>query len=596
MATSTTLARGSLRGAAHQAPAPALTFAQHRAAITQLLVVDAECVLSVDRDRVAMLWNPRTAECIERYDLPANAIVGSACAPRRGGYAYVVVDGDALTVHALDDHRTELARIAVTGQITHALCTADLSRVLISYGDRLFLLSLADGKQLADGDVSSQSWSPEVLAIHEQPDGRAFVVRYFHIGMDMYPGDGEKHFDVGTLDQLRNVQDHVDRLAPPFPIAPTTSVWISGTQATVRIEGRPLPALAHEHPISVSAWLPADLALLTADQGGTIHRWEVDLEPQQILPQHKDAVTTVRFAPHGAVSCSTAETKLWRDDTLIASLPAFKKLIIDEDTQYLVDGSPRLISRYSLADGRSFDSIGYPRTTTLGPEPHPSTRGRIALSMTTGHPALGIAATSATKKLRAEFRVKEIVTHDPVAVLVDDEREEVWLLHAGVLLRAPLLRDGPIETIATIPGATELTWIAPAMVVVQEDSGSFSVLRSSGELVCKVEGFAPSSWSPAAFAESAIACAMPDHIRVAAIPGDSFTTLRDPRATIAASALAIAPPFLASRHGNQVLRWDLRTSTCDGAWTAPTTLAAIDVREDGAVLAGEANGTVTVLR
>lgn len=63
-----------------------------------------------------------------------------------------------------------------------------------------------------------------------------------------------------------------------------------------------------------------------------------------------------------------------------------------------------------------------------------------------------------------------------------------------------------------------------------------------------------------------------------------------------ATAIAVAAPFVASRHGNQVLRWDLRTRMCSGAWTAPTTLTAIDIRADGAVLTGEANGVVTVLR
>jgi hypothetical protein len=58
----------------------------------------------------------------------------------------------------------------------------------------------------------------------------------------------------------------------------------------------------------------------------------------------------------------------------------------------------------------------------------------------------------------------------------------------------------------------------------------------------------------------------------------------------------MAPPFAASQHGNSVLRWDLRTHSCTGAWTAATTLTAIAVRADGSVLAGDASGGVTLLR
>lgn len=183
-------------------------------------------------------------------------------------------------------------------------------------------------------------------------------------------------------------------------------------------------------------------------------------------------------------------------------------------------------------------------------------------------------------------------------LLVDDRRDELWLLGKdGSLARASLVRGEPFEAVTTVAGGVQLSWASRFTFAVHTESGALHVVRTTGERICAIEDFMPSRYASHALTEFVAVAAQPDGaLRVAAIPGDTYATLRDARAVVAASEIAIAAPFVASRHGNLVLRWDLRTRACTGAWTASTTLTAIDVRADGEVLASEADGVVTVLR
>ncbi len=210
-----------------------------------------------------------------------------------------------------------------------------------------------------------------------------------------------------------------------------------------------------------------------------------------------------------------------------------------------------------------------------------------------------IPISLADRALRRPFITREVKNRDAVvAVLVDDTLEQLWMLRKdGALVRTALVAESAIETVATIPNGKSLTSVTPALFAVRDETGALHYIRTTGERVCTVDGFSTSWHAPIALAETAAIGTLPDgSLRVATLPGATYVALRDLRATVEASAVAIAPPFAASRHGNEVLRWDLRTNRCDGAWTASTTLTAIDVRSDGAVLAGEANGTVTLLR
>jgi hypothetical protein len=203
----------------------------------------------------------------------------------------------------------------------------------------------------------------------------------------------------------------------------------------------------------------------------------------------------------------------------------------------------------------------------------------------------------AERSLRAPSTTRQVPNRAAVRdALVDDMRGELWLLCSdGALVRTSLLHDAPFETMATIASGATLVWVTPSVFVVRDDAGSLHYLRTSGEAICTLEAFA--SRGPYAVAESAAVSALSDGaLRAAAIPDGAYRTLRDARTAVTATAVAIAAPFVASLHGNQVLRWHLETAACTGAWTASTTLAAIDIRSDGAVLAGEASGAVTLLR
>lgn len=813
-----TLAFASLRdGDGFTAPTPACAFAEHHAAITRLLVLDDERVLSVDRDRVALLWDPRTAATLARYTLPAGAIDTSVFATDDGALACLAREPDALVVRALDDHR-ELAHVTTRGlpEISLALCTTDLSRVLIASDGELVLVSLVDGRRLARASVSNPYWEPSVLAI--QAEGQSFRVRFHHVAMDMYPTDAESVFDGATLEELSREPGTIDRLAPLSPRT-DASVEVFGTVARVTLaDERPLPDLAaHARPICLTEWT-CDEALLTADVGGAIHRWDLALGAPRTPTQHARAVMAVRFTSAGAVSFTAHDTKLWRDGTWIATLPAFTTPLIDEADRRLIDAGST-VRAYSLESGATLAvHATAPGAATVGP------RGRIAVGLAdafpnrvislrdggerTLPPALGgILSTSAppivhagrllltqytaptrsldldTLAVRAEQRlhvsgtcwtalhpdgvtlysagyadghvgawdfhtlagrrrwrvfddadpairaavllakhdrilvagdgrlrrvaldqgapvdcavahkVEELVADDaqrrvvafmtnaapqvidvesmtlvdardgelaaasarrsvspesaargfdaafvcgdgrwlvgwsrgidvkPVAladrtlrpvfstrqvpgyaavrgVLVDDTREQLWVLRAdGALVRTALDRDAPVEVVTTIAGGTKLSWVAPGVFVVYDNVGSLHYLRTTGERICVLERFMASPLAPHATAGSVAVCALPDGaLRVAAIPGGACVTLHDARCTVAATAIVIAAPFVASLHGNRVLRWDLRTGACTGAWTSPTTFAAIDVRDDGAVLAGEASGSVTLLR
>lgn len=79
-----------------RAPAPAFGFSEHHAAITQILVLDATQVISVDQDGHALRWDPRAATVVARYSLPKSAVVSSVFALRNGGLAYVAIESQAL--------------------------------------------------------------------------------------------------------------------------------------------------------------------------------------------------------------------------------------------------------------------------------------------------------------------------------------------------------------------------------------------------------------------------------------------------------------------------------------------------------------------
>jgi hypothetical protein len=270
-----TLARASLNGDGFKPPTPALTFAEHHAAIVRLLVLDRKRVVSVDRDRVALLWNPRTRAVTTRHELPEHAILPSVFATG-SGLAYLAHEPGALVVHALDDHRV-IARVATPGvsEALLALCTADLSRVLIANHGELTLVALVDGAVLARASVSSPYYEPNVLAMHDT--GRAFLVRFFHVAMDMYPTEAQMQFDRSTLKELSRVPGEIEPLAPLSQFH-AARVEIHGAIARLTVANhRPLPDLAaHELPICLTEWC-VDEALLTADTGGTIHCWDLDL-------------------------------------------------------------------------------------------------------------------------------------------------------------------------------------------------------------------------------------------------------------------------------------------------------------------------------
>jgi hypothetical protein len=818
------LASGSLGEGEARAPAPVRTFAHHRAAIVQLVVVEEARVASVDRDRVALIWDPQTAAVIARSQLPDNAIACSLSSTREG-LAYVAQDAGGLAIHAFADHRV-LARVVRNDlpSATLAHCSGDLARVVLASEGDLVVVPLAGGAPLVRATVETHE--PEVLAI--EPRGTDYLVRFHHVGMDMYPTDEEAIFEGSTLRVLERRHEVIE-VRSPLASRPSLRVQIERETARVFVADRPLPDLvAHASAICLSAWIGS--ALWTADRSGTLHGWDVErlVAVPRVPAHHAVAITDVRFTSTGVVSFTATDTKLWRDDALVATLPAIAIPIIDEETQRLSgvgtayslrDGASlgtyaaasnhafgsRVIGRRGLITVRLQDShpirilemrddagairermlpaqldaivsqsappivhagrlvvTHYNAPTrsialatlavhaerhlhaggTVWAALHPDgtlysagysdgdlarsdaltlaerarwtifegsdaeraihaavllpnsarvvvagtgrlrryeldrgmlarlLRGPVDLAVTeraeelvadaaeqrvvvfptTGAAkvldvermawvearpgeleaartrrkrsplseahgfahafacdgdrwlvgwsyGLSITAFAASKRtLRAPFSTLIAPKADTLrGALVDDTRDELWVLcKTGALARTSLVRDEPFETVTTIAGGAQLAWASPSTFAVQTETGALHILATTGERVCTFEGFAVGR---CALAGSTVVCPQPDGaLRVAAIPGDSYLTLRDARATAAASAIAIAAPFVASRHANQVLRWDLRTRACTGAWTAPTTLTAIDVREDGAVLAGEANGVVTVLR
>ena len=828
------LARASLHEAGPRAPAPAVVFTQHRAAIVQLLVLGRERVVSVDSDRVALVWNPQTAALIARHELPANAIACSLTSTD-SGLVYVVQGAEQLAVHALDGHRV-LAHVARRDlpAATIASCNGDLSRVLLAGDGELVLVPLVGGGRLVRKSVETHD--PEVLAV--APTGGDYLVRFHHVGMDMYPTDEQAVFDGSTLKEIDRRRGHVD-VRSPLSSHPTARVEIGDAFARVFVaDDRPLPDLvAHARPICMSAWLDDD-ALLTADIGGKIHRWDVDrmIASPGAPAQHAEPITHVRFTRTGVVSFTAKDTKLWRDGAQVATLPALTAPTIDPVAQTVFEVDATAVRTYSLVDGAALGAhaaatpgsmdgarvVGpggrisvymansYPtRVASLRddherllppslagilPEGTPPIlhAGRLLLTQyiqyktltrsvscdtfavfasrvlhvdggtawTTLHPdgvtlysagytdgkvsasdfltlderdswtvfrgagsesaistavllpvrgwilvagwsrlrrfeldrgllarmirdpvdcaspqrveelvadaaerrvvvflqngaaqvidvdhmawvdahdgeidaararrsvaldskargferafvcgqgrhlvgwsfGLAITSVSAERALRAPFLTRVAPKADTLrGALVDEALGELWLLcKDGTLVRTSLVHDAPIETVTTIAGGVKIAWTSRSTFAVQTEAGALHYLRTSGECICTVAGLMPAQHAPRAFAESVAVCAQPDGaVRVAEIPGDSYRTLRDARATMPATAIAVAAPFFVSRHGNQVLRWDLRAGGCTGAWTASTTLTAIDVREDGAVLVGEANGVVTLLQ
>lgn len=820
-----TLARASLGGAdAFVAPRPALSFTEHHAEVSQLLVIDHGCVLSVDRDRVALLWNPRTAALISRHELPAAAVERSVFTTQGGELAYVAHQPGALTIHALEDHR-ELARAAPRGlsEVGLALCAPDLSRVLIASDGALVLVSLVDGTALARESVSRHE--PSILSLYAE--GAAFRVRFHHIAMDMYPTDEEALFDGETLAELSRERGAIEPLAP-LSSGPSARVEIVGTLARIRVVGdRPLSDLAaHTRPICRTEWT-LDGALLTADTGGEIDRWDLDLTTPLTPTQHDQAVTAVRFTSAGVVSFTARDTKLWRDEALLATLPAFTTPILDEADGHLIDVGGT-VRTYSLKDGASLAAhatapgaaivgargricVGltdiFPNLAVSLPDGneralpmnlagilsrsappivhagrllltqytmptrslaldtftvcaerrlhedgtcwtalHPDGRTLYSAGYADGHVAasdfltlgerrrwsvfeggavdiraavllakherivvagagrlrriglgkgmlariiretaecavdddveelvadaaerrvvvffakqgvaprvidvasmrrvdarageveaasarrsvspesaargfesafvcgdgrwlvgwarrLGVTPVSlGDRPLRAAFSTRQVAKYEQLrGALVDDTLGQLWLLgRDGALLRTSLVQEAALDTVATIVGGKMLTWVTPSVFAAHDEAGSIHYLRTTGERICTLEAFIASPNGPCVLTEAAAVTALPDGtLRAATIASSSCVTLRDDRTGQAATAVAIAAPFVASRHGDQVLRWDLRTGACSGAWTASTQLTAIDVAHDGAVLAGEASGGVTLLR
>ncbi len=247
---------------------PALTLAEHRAPIVQLLVLDRERVISVDADRVAIEWNPRSAAVIARRALPATAIANSV-ASTVDGLVFVSHDADTVTVHAIDDRRV-LARVAAhVPSASIARCTYDLARVLIAHDGTLALFSTRDGTGLAKVDVETHD--PDVLAL--EAVGGGYLVRFFHVGMDMYPTTDEALFDRLTLDEIDRRRGQVDVHAP-LPPHRSMRVAIAGAVARVFDGERSVELVAHEKPICFSTWI--EDVLVTGDDGGTIHAWTLD--------------------------------------------------------------------------------------------------------------------------------------------------------------------------------------------------------------------------------------------------------------------------------------------------------------------------------
>ncbi|MGZ3451398.1 MAG: WD40 repeat domain-containing protein [Polyangiales bacterium] len=378
------LSRGSLQQSRGDgSPAPTLGFSQHRAAITQLLVLDAAQVVSVDREGQALRWDPRTGTVLSRYSLPGNAVVNSVLATRNGGLAYVATEPQALVVHALEDHR-QLARVSANGlpTIAFAQCTSDLSRVLVASTEELVLVSLTDGARLASASVSR--YEPEILALQVSADDRAFLVHFHHVAMDMYPTDDSTLFDGASLSI---VESHAHWPFDPFPqSSPLSAATVNLRNRIARIvlrDERPLPDLvAHVEPLCRSTWIADDTALLTGDSSGTIYRWDLDLETLLAPTQHAHAITAVRFAEARILSATAKDTKLWRDDgELIATLPALGSTpSIDESQRHVIDPSTT-VRIYSLDDGRLISE----KNTGFG-APGVGARGRIAVGFADAFP------------------------------------------------------------------------------------------------------------------------------------------------------------------------------------------------------------------
>jgi hypothetical protein len=263
------------------------------------------------------------------------------------GVVYVTQDGDRVEVRALDDHRL-LAEVEKRNlpRATIAHCKPDLSRVLLAGDGDLVLVPLAGGRLVRK---TVETHEPEVLAV--EPDGDAYVVRFFHVGMGMYPTDTQGTFDGSTLEEQSRSRDAIDRLSP-LSSPGDLSVRILGTVARGVVGVRPLPDLvAHTSPICWSGWIGE--VLWTADAGGTLHGWRVDrtASAHTAPAQHAGAVTHLRFTRDGALSLSERETRLWRHDgSLAATLPAITLPVLDEESRRLTDVGSRLHA-YSLTDG-----------------------------------------------------------------------------------------------------------------------------------------------------------------------------------------------------------------------------------------------------
>jgi hypothetical protein len=97
---------------------PSTTFAQHRAAIVDLVVQSPERVLSVDEDRVALLWNAPSGAFIAGYELPAAAILHSIFV------ASTTTEGESLVPREVAIHQTlqRFVRPPIMATASSAIC------------------------------------------------------------------------------------------------------------------------------------------------------------------------------------------------------------------------------------------------------------------------------------------------------------------------------------------------------------------------------------------------------------------------------------------------------------------------------------------
>ncbi|MBA3465026.1 MAG: hypothetical protein H0T46_34140 [Deltaproteobacteria bacterium] len=797
-------------------PTPTCAFAEHRTAIVDIVAHTGERVLSLDSDRVAYLWNPRTAELIARHELGAAAVLRSAFVTATGELAYVAYAGGTLSVRTFDADRV-LAEVAAPGlaEIAMAACTADLSRVALSIESGVVVVQFAKGTPARHAGL--RRCESHIESIHAA--GSNFYVRHHYLAMALYPVDDRLLLDGETLEELAKDVEY----SPLPPTSPFAAATVSAFFSIVRVKlgnGHLLPDLvAHKRNICLTRWNPHDNTLLTADDGGTIHRWVIELA-NLISAHHHGPVTRLRFTKDGVVSLTEQDARIWRDGTLVANVAIsfVRSVLIDEETDRLLFVTDYEITTYSLRDGahcamhrvpsseymstpvrsaRGHTSVSfrqaYPvrvasvrdRTERILPEPlheqlhyltpivhdghllisyfmppfplrvfaldtlaivaerplqvrwmalHPDGRTlytagvadgeiaawafptlaersrwtvipgelvqpvaavllasreqiilatrtllrrtqiaggnyadcaldngeiealvgdaaetRIVAFMRDGtasvldvdtmqwvearsgeldaarsarrtwsklpgfqsafdcgdwrvgySPAVSATAISLLDRpLRSFFLMHEVGhTLDVRAALVDDQRDELLLIERGGALRkTSLAHDAPLEPVSDIPGAERAAWLGPSMFAVFDTSGTMHVLRTTGERVCTIDGFL--TGLDARFlvlSEHGVACPARDGVRLATIPDSSYVTLTDARMKVPPERVAIAPPFAASLHGNQVLRWDLRTKACTGAWEALTALSSVDVRVDGTVVTGDIGGTVTLLR